>query len=130
MHQTLRYQGGMKRAKASNPDFLNGVPELLILQLLARQPMYGYELVQTIRRTTGQRLAFGEGCVYPILHRLERDAILSGRHEQVGGRARIVYRLTPKGHKQLERSASLWQEVVGAVNLVLRGGSDAQASLA
>jgi PadR family transcriptional regulator PadR len=120
----------MTRAKASNPDFLNGVPELLILQLLARQPMYGYELVQTIGRTTGRRLEFGEGCVYPILHRLERNGILCGRHEQVGGRARIVYRLTPKGHKQLERSASLWQEVVSAVNLVLRGGSDARASLA
>ena len=56
--------------KRTNPDFLNGVPELLILSLLARRPMYGYELVQAIRQSTQGTLEFGEGCVYPVLHRL------------------------------------------------------------
>ena len=40
------------RKKRSNPDFLNGVPELLILSLLSRRPMYGYELIQAIRQAT------------------------------------------------------------------------------
>jgi PadR family transcriptional regulator PadR len=120
----------MTRTKASNPDFLNGVPELLILKLLACQPMYGYELVRAIRRATGCRLEFGEGCVYPLLHRLEREALLSSRREHVGGRSRIVYRLTAGGHKRLAHSASLWRQVVGAVNLVLEGGGDVQPSLA
>ena len=57
--------------RATNPAFLNGVPELLILRLLAARPMYGYELVQGIRRATDGSLEFGEGCIYPILHRLE-----------------------------------------------------------
>ena len=44
------------RAKRTNPDFLNGVPELLLLSLLSRRPMYGYELVQAIRASTNGTL--------------------------------------------------------------------------
>jgi PadR family transcriptional regulator PadR len=120
----------MSRPKGSNPDFLNGVPELVLLQLLARQPMYGYELVQAIRHTTGQRLDFGEGCVYPVLHRLERAGLLASRREQAGGRNRIVYRLTAKGERRLDESAALWRRVAAAVQLVLQGGGDARPSLA
>ena len=47
-------------AKSSNPDFLNGVPELLVLQLVARRAMYGYEIVRAIERSTGESLQFGE----------------------------------------------------------------------
>ena len=64
--------------KRTNPDFLNGVPELLILRLLSRQPMYGYEIVQAIRRSTEQTLEFGEGCVYPILQHFADDASFHG----------------------------------------------------
>lgn len=62
--------------RKSNPPFLNGVPEMLILKLLSRRPMYGYELVQAIRQATNEELQFGEGCVYPILHRLESQGLL------------------------------------------------------
>jgi PadR family transcriptional regulator PadR len=120
----------MTRSKGPNPDFLNGVPELVLLQLLARQPMYGYELVQAIRQTSGGRLDFGEGCVYPVLHRLERDGLLASRREEVGGRSRIVYRATAKGQRRLAESAALWRRVAAAVQLVLQGGGDAEPSLA
>ncbi len=107
-------------AKArSNPDFLNGVPELLILQLLLRQPMYGYELVQGICRATGDELTFGEGCVYPVLHKLEREGVLSSRRLVAGGRSRVVYRVTRKGEKRLAGTVAEWRRVVEAVNQVL-----------
>src|SRR6476620_2174702 len=61
----------------NDTDFLNGVPELLILRLVARQPMYGYEIVQAIRLSTDDVLRFGEGCVYPVLHRLADDGLLA-----------------------------------------------------
>ena len=54
-------------AKQTNPDYLNGVPELLILQLVSRRAMYGYELVRAIARTSDDTLLFGESCIYPIL---------------------------------------------------------------
>lgn len=107
--------------RRTNPAFLNGVPELLILHLLDRLPMYGYELVQAIKQATGQQLEFGEGCIYPILHRLEAQGQLSASRETVSGRSRIVYRLTAKGKTQLAESVTCWQQVVRAVNYALGG---------
>jgi PadR family transcriptional regulator PadR len=115
--------------KRTNPDFLNGVPELLILRLLSRQPMHGYEIVQAIRQSTEQTLDFGEGCVYPILHRLEADRLLVSRREVVNGRSRVVYRVTEKGNKKLTESVAAWQQIVEAVNHVLQGGFRAQPGI-
>ena len=117
-------------AKRTNPDFLNGVPELLILQLLSARAMYGYQLVQAIRLATNEALEFGEGCVYPILHRLEADGLLASRRETVGGRNRVVYRVTPKGTKRLQETVARWRHVVGAVQGALRGGADVRPALA
>ena len=80
MHRTTRYKSSIM--KLTNPDFLNGVPELLVLQLLTRRPMYGYELVRAIEQSTGQVLEFGEGCIYPVLHRLEKDEFLAARRKR------------------------------------------------
>jgi PadR family transcriptional regulator, regulatory protein PadR len=111
--------------KNTNPDFVNGVPELLILKLLARTPLHGYDIVQAIKRASDGRLEFGEGCIYPILHRLESQDYLSSQREQVAGRGRIVYRLTKQGHRRLAESISAWNQVVAGVNSVLEGGPHA-----
>jgi PadR family transcriptional regulator len=108
-------------AARTNPDFINGVPELLALQLLARRPMYGYELVRAIENSTGQELEFGEGCIYPVLHRLEQQGALQSRRESVNGRSRVVYRATPSGRRKLSVSTAAWRQVVRAVDQVLRG---------
>lgn len=117
------------RSKRTNPDFLNGVPELLILSLISRRAMYGYEIVQAIRQSSGGALEFGEGCIYPILHRLESDGLLSGKRETVAGRSRVVYRLTAKGTKQLAGKVAIWQETIRAINSALQGGEHAKAAL-
>jgi PadR family transcriptional regulator PadR len=118
------------KTKRTNPDFLNGVPELLILSLLARRAMYGYELVQAIRQATGGTLEFGEGCVYPVLHRLEDDGMLRAKRETVAGRSRVVYRVTGKGSKQLATTTTTWQQIVQAVNQALQGGEHGEPALA
>ena len=118
----------MKRK--TNPDYLNGVPELLLLQLLSRRAMYGYEIVQAIRDASGGRLDFGEGCIYPVLHRLEAEGKLASRREERSGRTRIVYRVTAAGNKRLEQSRTNWQHVAAAVQAILQGGADEQAAIA
>ena len=117
------------KSRRSNPDFLNGVPEMLILRLLSRRPMYGYELVQAIRESTQGALEFGEGCVYPILHRLEADGALASKRETVAGRSRVVYRVTGKGNKQFVSTLATWQQIVQAVNQALQGGEHGQPAL-
>jgi len=117
-------------ARRTNPDFLNGVPELLILHLLSVRAMYGYQLVQAIRLATNEALEFGEGCVYPILHRLEADGLLASRQETVGGRNRVVYRVTPRGTKRLQQTVATWRHVVDAVQGALTGGADVWPALA
>ncbi|HEX4415360.1 MAG TPA: PadR family transcriptional regulator [Lacipirellulaceae bacterium] len=116
-------------AKQTNPDFLNGVPELLILQLLARRAMYGYELVRAIEESSGQVLEFGEGCIYPILHRLESDGDLASRRDTVGGRSRVVYRLTASGKKRLQARVAAWRSIVGAVDQVLQGAKHGKSAV-
>ena len=116
--------------RKTNPAFLNGVPEMLILQLLSRRAMYGYELVQAIRAATHEGLEFGEGCVYPILHRLESQKLLKANKESVGGRERVVYRVTPKGRTQLVQTVNAWQQVVTSINHALEGGQHGKAALA
>ena len=116
--------------KRSNPDFLNGVPELLILRLLSRRAMHGYELVQALRAATSEALEFGEGCVYPILHRLEADGMLKCRREMAGGRSRLVYRVTARGERRLCESISLWTAVTQAITRALQGDKDVEVQMA
>jgi PadR family transcriptional regulator PadR len=88
--------------------------------------MYGYELVQAIRSASGERLSFGEGCIYPILHRLEGQGFLASRSEIVNGRNRVVYHVTKDGGGRLARSAAHWAQVVQAVNGILFGDRHAE----
>lgn len=110
----------------TNPDFQNGVPELLILKLLQNREMYGYELVKAIHETTGEELRYGEGSVYPVLHGLEAGKFVRTHQREVGGRVRTYYRLTPAGRKRLDSMASNFERTVKAVRLVL-GVSDVPA---
>jgi PadR family transcriptional regulator PadR len=107
----------------TNPPFTNGVPEMLLLRLLARQPMYGYQLVQAIKTSSRDVLEFGEGCIYPILHRLEKDGLLSGERQSVAGRSRVVYQLTAKGRRHLQGTIGHWERIVAAVSQVLAENS-------
>src|SRR3712207_4526228 len=111
-------------------DYLNGVPELLVLALLARRPMYGYELVQAIKIESGGVLEFGEGLIYPLLHRLEDEGLLAARRESVGGRSRVVYRTTATGRKRLQSAEGSWRAVAQAVQSILAGPHDARPAMA
>ena len=110
--------------KRTNPDYLNGVPELVVLKLVSHRPMYGYEVVQALQRISPETLAFGEGCIYPLLHKLESEGSLKSRRESVNGRDRVVYRLSRPGKGKLAKAMEHWNLVVESVNRVLQGGKN------
>jgi PadR family transcriptional regulator PadR len=105
--------------KRSNPEFLNGVPELLVLSLLSQRPMHGYDLVQAIHAETDGALTFGEGCIYPMLHQLEAKGFLASEKSTVRGRERLVYAVTRAGLRHLKESKSRWLQITQAVNSIL-----------
>jgi len=107
---------GMKK---TNPSFLNGVPELLVLRLLAGQEMYGYQIVEEIRARTGEALSFGEGCIYPYLHYMETEKQVSSQRREVDGRSRNYYKLTPRGRKRLDELTTEWKRVAAGVSLLM-----------
>src|SRR5215213_10161029 len=102
-------------------SYLNGVPELVILRLLAEKSMYGYEIVSAIRESTNEMIDFGEGMVYPILHALEREKLLATKRTTVNGRPRVYYRLTSAGRRHMQRSSGEWMRITQAVRGVLGG---------
>lgn len=107
--------------RKSNPSFLNGVPEMLVLKLLSRREMYGYEIVKAIQAQTDEILNFGEGCIYPYLHYLEKEKLVSSSRQEVAGRSRNYYRLTAGGRKRLENLTGEWDRVAAGIALVMEG---------
>lgn len=105
----------------TNPSFLNGVPELLMLRLLSRREMYGYEIVKAIQAETREIFSFGEGCIYPYLHYLEKEKLVSSRRNEVDGRSRNYYKLTARGAKRLAELSGEWDRVALGISLVMGG---------
>lgn len=103
----------------SNPPFMSGVPELLLLRLLDQRDMYGYELVRSIRSVTSEAISLGEGVIYPALHALERNGALKSRRKAVSGRTRVYYGLTAKGRKRLAKLSQDWRRIQGAIENAL-----------
>jgi PadR family transcriptional regulator, regulatory protein PadR len=100
---------------------MTGVPELLVLRLLADREMYGYELVQAIETATGEAISLGEGVVYPMLHVLEERGYLKARRKAHAGRTRVYYSVTAAGRRRLEEAAEEWRRITHAVSQVLNG---------
>jgi PadR family transcriptional regulator PadR len=111
------------KPRAANPHFMNGVPELLILSLLERNEMYGYEIVQAIRTSTNAVVAAGEGVVYPVLHALEAEGAIRSRRRTVNGRSRIYYSATRAGARRLSGLSRQWMQLAQAVEHMLKGES-------
>ena len=110
---------------ASNPAFMAGISELMILRVLKDREMYGYEIVQAIQLRTRDVLTLREGVVYPLLHALEKDGWLKSRRVSNGPRPRVYYKLTAKGVRRLADLTDDWARLNGAVAAVLKDGAHA-----
>ena len=111
----------------TNPPFMSGVPELLLLRLLDQKEMYGYELVRSIRQVTAEAISLGEGVIYPALHSLERNGALKSKRKTVGGRTRVYYSLTAKGRRRLQQLSEDWRRIQYGITSALETPSHVQA---
>ena len=111
---------------STNPSFMNGVPELLVLRLLRNGEMYGYQIVQAIREETSGSVSLGEGVVYPVLHALEKNGAITSQRQTVEGRSRIYYALSPKGASRLSELTAVWSALTSAIGRVLAGPGHAE----
>lgn len=102
-----------------DPTLMSGVPELVVLRLLTQQEMYGYEIARSLKVLSRDALTLGEGVLYPALHSMESRGLLRSRSQQVDGRTRIYYQMTPRGRRRLERLTANWQRISEGVERIL-----------
>jgi PadR family transcriptional regulator, regulatory protein PadR len=98
---------------------LKGHLDLLLLSALAEGPSHGYLLIERLRARSGGAFDLPEGTLYPALHRLERDGLLSSAWTEAAGRRRRVYRLTRRGRAALSRREAEWKSFSRAVEAVI-----------
>jgi len=81
-------------------ELVRGTLKTLVLKILAEQPrMYGYQLSKEVKERTEGKIVLTEGALYPILHKLQKDELVTSEEEMVGNRIRKYYKLTEKGKK-------------------------------
>lgn len=79
-----------------------GTSEMLILYLLQKEDMYGYQLAQELRERSDNLFVMPEGSLYPTLYRLIEKGVISDRQEIVGKRLRKYYHLEESGNEYLK----------------------------
>lgn len=107
------------------PNFRRGVMSLVILALLKREDMYGYQLVQETERCSGGDMTTQEGSLYPVLYKLQDSGYISDRRVRVGKRmTRIYYHLEPSGEAYLEELIREYEAVTQGVMRIVQGKED------
>jgi PadR family transcriptional regulator PadR len=102
-------------------EVLQGTLDLLILQTLILGPAHGHTITHVIEHRSDEVLQVEHGSLYPALHRLEdREWIASFWGTSENNRKARYYRLTPKGRKQLIQQTGRWEQLVRAINRVLK----------
>ena len=108
----------MASSDGRHSQLLRGVLDLCLLAVVEEEPAYGYEMTKRLR-ARGLSIV-GEGSIYPLLGRLERDGLVDTyRAASNGGPPRKYYRLTDGGRRVLEAGVSEWRAARDAVDAVL-----------
>jgi PadR family transcriptional regulator, regulatory protein PadR len=101
-----------------NKDLVAASSTPIVLAILAEGDSYGYAILKRVRELSGGRMAWTDGMLYPVLHRLERLGHVEARWDVAeSGRRRKYYRITPRGRTQLAEERRQWE----AVDATLRG---------
>lgn len=103
-------------------EMLKGYIDIIILSLLCKEDLYGYELGKRVKSLTDNTFELKEGTLYLAFKRLERSGLVSSYwgDESVGGRRRY-YTLLPEGRERLLAKKREWEQLKGMIDLFLKG---------
>ena len=102
-------------------DLMQGALDLLLLKILALEPLHAWAVSQRLKQVSGDVLQVSDGSLYPALHKLEQEGWITAKWKvtENGRRARF-YSLTRPGGRALEREAANWERLSGAISQVVR----------
>ena len=102
-------------------DLLQGTLDLLVLKILALEPMHGWAISQRLKQMSGDVLQVSDGSLYPALHKLEHEGwIKANWHATESNRRAKFYELTKLGQQQLNKETAQWERLSSAVSQVVR----------
>jgi transcriptional regulator len=102
-------------------DLLQGTLDLLILKILALQPLHGWAIGQRLKQVSGEVLQVSDGSLYPALHKLEQQGWIQAEWKPSDNNRRAkFYSLTRLGRRHLEKEAAHWERLSAAISDVVR----------
>ena len=102
-------------------DLVQGTLDLLLLKILALQPLHGWAISRRLKSISGDVLQVSEGSLYPALHKLEQEGWITAEWKQTENNRRAkFYSLTRLGRKQLNSEAANWELLSSAISAVIR----------
>lgn len=104
---------------AVDKTLLSGSMTMLLLKLLDEKDMYGYEMIDTLRKKSYNVFELKAGTLYPLLHGLEGKGLLTSYEQDFAGKTRKYYSITNEGRGHLRQKTSEWNEYKAAVSSVL-----------
>ena len=105
-------------------NFTRSDIKMLLLSLLSKADMYGYQLIQELKEMSNDYFSLKEGSLYPLLHSLEKDELIQSYWENTDSkRKKKYYHLTKKGEKALNKEEDDWKKYSGCINNILGGVS-------
>ena len=109
--------------KQTKSDLLQGTLDLLILRVIAVEPLHGWAIANRIRLVSKEALQVQQGSLYPALHRLEHAGFIAAEWKSSeNGRRAKYYSLTETGRRKLDDERALWTKLSAGVALVLEEG--------
>ena len=102
-------------------DLVQGTLDLLVLKILALQPLHGWALSQRLKQVSGDVLQVSDGSLYPALHKLEQQGWIQAEWRPTENNRRAkFYSLTRLGRRHLEKEAANWKRISTAISSVMR----------
>ncbi len=102
-------------------DLVQGTLDMLLLKILALEPMNGFAISQRLKQVSGEILQVSDGSLYPALHKLEQEGWIAATWKTTGNNRRAkYYSLTRLGRRQLEREAHDWGRLSTAISRVVK----------